>query len=252
MMAVQSNKGPMSPNAGIAIGPILFIIAILAILASAIAAGSGSFTAGTGSESNKTKSSALVQIGENLRMGMDQITMENQVLVPNVDIDVAHTSTNLMLFSPTGGGVAPPSVGMASNPLLDKWAFPRGTVGGLGTGADSVVAVLPVSRGVCAEINNRSMGIPAVPPAKDLGTFVSGTGGIVSTNWPKIADEDDWTSGATTTATTGPTMEGLGTGCVYNTGATGGTDCVYTAGIGAGCTTGPTTQFFYYQVLAIQ
>ena len=47
----QADFRRLSPNAGIAIGPILFIIAILAILAAAIAAGSGSFTAGTTSES---------------------------------------------------------------------------------------------------------------------------------------------------------------------------------------------------------
>ncbi|MFA5041520.1 MAG: hypothetical protein WC464_07805 [Bdellovibrionales bacterium] len=252
MMAVRANTGRMSPNAGIAIGPILFIIAILAILASAIAAGSGSFTAGTGTESNKTKSSALVQIGENLKMGMDQITMEVGISIDAVDINVANTSLNNQLFSPIGGGVAPPSVGMANNPVMDKWAFPRGPVGGLGTGGDNVVAVLAVSRGVCAEVNNRSMGISAVPPAKNLGTFVSGTGGITATNWPDTTDAANWTSGGTTTTITGPTLEGVSTGCVYNTGATGGAGCTYTDGVGASCTAGPTTQFFFYQVMAIQ
>ena len=66
----------MGATAGIAIGPILFIIAILAILAAAIAAGSGSFTSGTTSESAKTKASALIQIGENLKVGMDRLIME--------------------------------------------------------------------------------------------------------------------------------------------------------------------------------
>ena len=60
-------------DAGIAIGPILFIIAILGILAAAIAAGSGSFTSGTQNEGNSTKASALIQIGENLKVGMDRI-----------------------------------------------------------------------------------------------------------------------------------------------------------------------------------
>ena len=76
------NKQEMSrldPNAGIAIGPILFIIAILAILAAAIAAGSGSFTAGTTTESSKTQASALIQIGENLKIGTDRIVMEGGI-----------------------------------------------------------------------------------------------------------------------------------------------------------------------------
>ncbi len=251
MVALQTNEGRMSSNAGIAIGPILFIIAIMAILASAIAAGSGSFTAGTGTESNKTKSAALVQIGENMKMGMDEIAMVGGVSVDDVDIDVTHTSTNQMLFSPIGGGIAPPSVGMAYNPLLDNWAFPRGNIAGFGTTASEVIAVLPVSRGVCAEVNNRAMGVAAVPPAEDLGTFVSGAGGLAGgADWPVASAT--WTQGATTTATDGPSLTGVATGCVFNTGATGGTDCVYTAGIGASCSDGPTTQFFFYQVLAIQ
>ena len=45
---------------GIALGPILFIIAILAILAAAIAAGSGSFTANTNTESAKAMAEAIV------------------------------------------------------------------------------------------------------------------------------------------------------------------------------------------------
>ena len=40
---------------GIALGPILFIIAILAIIAAAIAAANGGFTANTTTESDKSK-----------------------------------------------------------------------------------------------------------------------------------------------------------------------------------------------------
>src|SRR5580698_3637990 len=106
----------MAPNAGIAIGPILFIIAILAILAAAIAAGSGSFTSGTSSESDRTKSSALVQIGENLKIGMDRITMEGGLSATTVDVNPANTSATNSLFSPVGGGISVPSISMANNP----------------------------------------------------------------------------------------------------------------------------------------
>ena len=66
-------------DAGIALGPILFIIAILAILAAAIAAGSGSFNASTAADGNKAKTSAVIQIGDNMKVGMDRLTMENGV-----------------------------------------------------------------------------------------------------------------------------------------------------------------------------
>jgi hypothetical protein len=46
---------------GIALGPILFIIAILAVLAGAIAAGSGSFTANTNAESAKAMAEVVIQ-----------------------------------------------------------------------------------------------------------------------------------------------------------------------------------------------
>src|ERR1700733_6177658 len=101
----EAPAGRLPPNAGSAIGPILFIIAILGILAAAIAAGSGSFTNGTASEGNSTKASALIQIGENLKVGMDRILMENGVDFISVVIGINNTSNTTDLFSPTGGGI---------------------------------------------------------------------------------------------------------------------------------------------------
>ena len=54
-------EGRFPPQSGIAIGPILFIIAVLAILAAAIAAGSGSFTGGTSAERGKLMAATLLQ-----------------------------------------------------------------------------------------------------------------------------------------------------------------------------------------------
>src|SRR5580704_1567173 len=87
-------------NAGIALGPILFIIAILAILAAAIAAGSGSFNAPTATEGDKTKASALIEVGDNLKIGMDRMTMENGISWGGWNINSSSTSNNNDLFSP--------------------------------------------------------------------------------------------------------------------------------------------------------
>ena len=46
-------QSKLNTQDGIALGPILFIIAILAVIAAAIAAGAGSFNANTGTESVK-------------------------------------------------------------------------------------------------------------------------------------------------------------------------------------------------------
>src|ERR1700735_2281449 len=111
MYKVKKTRAPrrLSRQAGIALGPILFIIAILAILAAAIAAGSGSFNASTNSEGNKAKASAIIQVGDNVRVGMDRLTMENGVAYNGWTISPGNTSNNIDLFSPSGGGVAPPS-----------------------------------------------------------------------------------------------------------------------------------------------
>ena len=210
----------LESEAGIAIGPILFIIAILAILAAAIAAGSGSFTSGTSTETNRTKSYALIQIGENLKVGMDNITMNNGISPSSVDINALNTSASNALFAPAGGGVASPSVGMANNPLIDKWYYPSGQINGLGTSTGSIIAVLPVSAGVCAEINNRSIGNATVPTTAALGNFASGTVSGATT-WPSM-------------------LVGVTTGCVQNSSVTVGTAAP------------PTSADFYYQVLAIQ
>src|SRR5580692_5056365 len=99
---MSKNNNPIvtrfASDAGIAIGPILFIIAILGILAAAIAAGSGSFTSSTTNESDKTKAAALIQIGENLKIGMDRLLLENNVPFTNVVIGVTNTSNTVDLF----------------------------------------------------------------------------------------------------------------------------------------------------------
>lgn len=233
MIALQTGKGRMEPNAGIAIGPILFIIAILAILAAAIAAGSGSFTIGTSSEGNRTKSSALVQIGENLKIGMDRIVMSGGYDPTAVSTDTSSTSGADDLFSPIGGGIAPPSVGMANDPATDKWYFPQGVIAGIGTGGsnNNVVAVLSVSQGVCAEVNNRSVGVAIVPEAADLGDFSANV--VSGAAWPDGTGTPVWPA----SATSDPKLQGVATGCVNNNATM------------TGAASGP---YFFYQILAIQ
>ena len=171
-------------EAGIAIGPILFIIAILAILAAAIAAGSGSFNAPTATEGAKTKSSALIQVGDNLKMGMDRMTMENGVSWGGWTISPSSTSANSDLFSPTGGGIAPPSTSLAGDPANDVWYYPVGPLPGLGS--NDQLAVLNVASDVCNEVNNRAMG-QSTSWAANVGDFAasnSTTADTAISAWP--------------------------------------------------------------------
>jgi hypothetical protein len=186
-------------SAGIAIGPILFIIAILAILAAAIAAGSGSFTAGTSNESTNTKASALIQIGDNLKVGMDRMVMDNSIAFGGYTINANNTVNNNDLFSPTGGGILTPSVTMANNPATDIWYYPTGPFPGLGTNNAEQLAVLHVAPAVCDSINLKADGLSATPAAAALGDFTS-------TNAIPIASMNNWPT----------SLQGHPTGCVNN------------------------------------
>ena len=201
-------------NAGIAIGPILFIIAILAILAAAIAAGSGNFTAGTATESNRTKATAIIQIGENLKIGMDRMMMENNIAWGGYNINAANTQNINDLFSPTGGGISAPSETMAATPGTDHWLYPTGAVPGIGTTAPEQLAVLRVTPGVCTEINAKANSL-ATPGPQDMGNFSLVGVDIASSSM------NNWT------------LPGKPIGCVDNGNAT-------------------TTGYYFYEVLFIQ
>lgn len=208
----------LEPTAGIAIGPILFIIAVLGILAAAIAAGSGSFTTGTTGESYKAKASALIDMGQNLKLGFERI-MGNGIALANVDLDPTHTTATDDLFSPTGGGIAAPSRTMANTPTTDDWMYPLIIIPGIGTTAGQRVAVLRVAEGVCDEINSKTIALApgtAATEHADLGDF-----------------SDDPTVAIDNTATWPGSFDGKPVGCVRNDNATTG-------------------GFYFYQVIGIQ
>lgn len=144
-----------SDDKGIAIGPILFVVAILGILAAAIAAGSGSFTGSTQKESAKTKAAAIVETGQHLKFGWDRI-IGSGVAAGSVVIDPTATSNATDLFSPSGGGIAPPSNTMATSGK--KWCFSETT-------NDPVAVFLPVDESVCREINRLTIGAAVTPPS---------------------------------------------------------------------------------------
>ncbi len=200
----QLNKGvSQRGRKGIAIGPILFIIAILGILAAAIAAGSGSFTTSTTTESNRTKAAAIIQIGQILQTGFDRLLGAGADF-EDIVIDPVQTSSSVDLFSPNGGGITPPSVTMSADPATVVWYYPILAVPHIGTTAGSRVAVLQVTSGVCDEINLRVNAYAtgtATTDKADLGNFASTSVNAVS-DWP--AD-----------------FAGKPTGCVQNTNNSG-------------------------------
>lgn len=182
----QSTPRRLHADAGIAIGPILFVVAILGILAAAIAAGSGSFTGSSASESVRTKASALIQIGQILRVGADRLIGLGYD-VDSINISPTATTADNDLFSPSGGGVGVPSVTMANAPATDVWRYTKLPVTNMGTSATELVAFLPVATTVCDQINSRAnaMTLPVVGEATlaaDIGDISNSPSGAAA--WP--------------------------------------------------------------------
>jgi len=182
-------------DSGIAIGPILFIIAILGILAAAIAAGSGSFTSGTTNESNGTKAAALIQIGESLKVGMDRLVVGNNMPMTSVVVGVNNTTNTVDLFSPSGGGVTAPLASMAADPINDIWYYPTAIIPDLGDGATTGlpdrIAMIHVTQGVCDAINGKELSLDTTVTDYDAGAIGDPTSSnndlgnlLASGKWP--------------------------------------------------------------------
>lgn len=198
---------------GIAIGPILFVVAILAILATAIAAGSSTFASNASQETNRTNSGSMIQIGQNLKMGVDRIIALGTA-VANVDINASNTTGNSSLFSPTGGGLVPPSSALAATPASDAWIYTWGAITGLGGTGVERLALLRVNQGVCDQINSQA-GVTYTLAGIDYGAFTNSTN-LTTTSWPAG-------------------LNGKMVGCFQND------------------TTGTTNDgYYFYQVLAVQ
>ncbi len=139
---------------GIAIGPILFVVAILGILAAAIAAGSGAFTGSTAKEGARVNAAAVVEISLQLKHGVDRLVGAG-VDPANIDTDVTHTTCSACLFAPDGGGLAPPSVTLSgvSGLALHNIAWKFDMIGTPLGPDDDLVAGFLVPYDVCLEIN---------------------------------------------------------------------------------------------------
>lgn len=210
--SIISRERKIPISAGIAIGPILFVIAVLGILAAAIAAGSGAFSTSTVSENYKAKAVALIDVGQNLKLGFERI-LGNGIDFDRVDMDPTHTTAADDLFSPIGGGVSPPSTTMAYAPGTDQWIYHDVTLPemGIGTGTSpNKVAFLKVAQGVCDQVNAKANAISTPSVA-----LTATTGDITN------APPDDWPT----------TLAGIMTGCFRDS----------TANV-----------YWFYQVLGVQ
>lgn len=155
----------LASEEGIAIGPILFVAAILAVLVAAIAAGSSGFNTSTTTESNRIVATTVIQQGMNLRSGVERLLASGKgvpdIIVSQDFVDDAATTDKdelaYALYSTTGGGLTfptPPSNAVsASN---EMWRFvPDADLNGIGlAGTNDFVSVLPIGGlEICKSLN---------------------------------------------------------------------------------------------------
>ena len=214
-------------TSGLAIGPILFIIAVLGLLAAANAAGSGSFSSTTTSESDSARAGSLIDLGQSMKSGFDRILGEQGVSLNAVDTNVLNTNSVTALFSPVGGGLGPPPITMSyqvGGVASGVWLFPMIVVPRLGSSLGSRVAMIRVDPGVCDQINKKAnayQGTPSLAATSSGGDF----GALSAQTTALMPTSAEWSAGGV--------LDRYSTGCLYtNTPITG---------TGAG--------YYFYQVL---
>ena len=190
-------------QSGIAIGPILFVIALLAILAAAIAAGSGSFTASTTKESDETLSATIIQQADLVEMGVQRASLGSGCDATQLDFSssnpnaywyLVHNSNSPVSLSPSdprcsvfsatsGGKISVPQMPMQA--LMPVAVLLSGGTGSVGindarmygypffSGYSGHLSGMwaPLTLSVCEKINE----ILAVAPAGTTPNEVAGT-----------------------------------------------------------------------------
>ena len=160
---------------GIAIGPILYIVAILAVLVSAIAAGSGEFNGDISAVSAKAQASAILGYAHEVKLGVDRVIAkgctDTQISFGNPFVS-GYTNPNAPadkschVFDVNGGGIVWKNPPIGANKILDGGGFwitdyvpyiigGYAAIPNIGTNSNELVLYLPISeQKLCAAINN--------------------------------------------------------------------------------------------------
>lgn len=113
-------------QAGIAIAPILFVVAILAVLVGALAASSGGFSQSTSRDSNRIKASTVIEGGANLKAGFERL-YGGAVDIEQIILSQQYSAANatLALYAPDGGGLGPQAPAPGATPAsgITNWRF---------------------------------------------------------------------------------------------------------------------------------
>lgn len=186
-----------SSSSGIALGPILFIIAILAVLAAAIAAGSGGFNADTNNESAKSLAQTIINQADQVSMAVQKVRMDNgcddtQINFVN-GIVSGYTNPNAPsdgscnVFDPRGGGIIwqtpPPQINQQYdiNGYNDTRAPANSPTGGAAevNATFDIIMFLPfVPLKVCQQLNKLLFGSTQIPTSACINASAKFAGGF--------------------------------------------------------------------------
>jgi hypothetical protein len=192
-----------SRDYGLAIGPILFIVGIIGILAAAIGASGGSFTGNAQSEAARTNASALIQVGVLLKNGMSRMLV-NGADFTTINIVPTATTGDNDLFSLSGGGVSAPSTTLAETPATDIWYYPFAAIPNIGSSATDRLAMLKINLATCNQVNIRINAIGTAASDSSMGDDI---GDVTQTT---LAGAASWPV----------PLQGKESGCVRNTNST--------------------------------
>lgn len=158
-MQPKAQPETMRQQAGIAIAPILFVIAILAVLVGAIAAGGGFDGSGAAQEGRRVNASTIIEQGANLKAGFERL---NGGALDVNEIVFSTTYSSAMktkaLFASEGGSLGPQRSPANTVPVsgVNTWRFVQSAnLPGIGqSGANDLVAVIGVlSPEICKMMN---------------------------------------------------------------------------------------------------
>jgi hypothetical protein len=203
--------GRARSKGGFAIGPILFIIALIAVIGAALSSGSGGFNASSGEETARVNATNIMGQGTNYKIAIDRLASNGfsvptapgvvsqaagaTVAADGIDftVDCSGTSSpadgSNCLYTTLGGAISrqtPPAKGVpaATITATTPYQFHVVDMPGIGLAAnEDLVVTVPVSQPVCEKIVTSLYGTSATVGAHG-GTPAITTGAVTDFDTP--------------------------------------------------------------------
>ncbi len=163
-MNCAEETGNNRDDGGFVVGPIVWIVGILAVLATAFAASMGSFGSQTEADTMKVVANTVIQQGSDLETALGRLMIngvDRAAVIVSQDLTGATTTQlNSAVYSSTGGGITPRNPPPNAVPsTTTMWDFVlAGVVDNIGTG-NNLMAVLPLKgQTVCLALNSLIFG----------------------------------------------------------------------------------------------